>query len=377
MASLWKRANSKYFICCYDTADGRRLKKSTKQTDRTKAMAACLAFERAEQVAKSGALTEHAARKIIGEILERTTGEPLTHHRAGPWLDEWLSIKWQSRAEGTAKVYKTTIKNFKASLGERAKLPLVAIVARDILKYRASITATGRSPKTANHSVLCLSVAFNAAVRQGVIPSNPCLAVEKLPEDTLSRDTFTAGQVRKLIEKAEGDWPMAIAFGYYTGARLSDIANMRWSGIDLAGQTITFTPKKTKQKLGQVIIPIHPALESMLMKSPGVGTAPVFPSLIGVKTGWHSGLSNQFAAVMAKAGIHGAVRRHGDKGRLLSSLSFHSLRHSMNSELANAGVPQELRMKLTGHTRAATNAGYTHHEVAVLRAAVEKIPDLA
>lgn len=374
MASLWKRENSKYFICCYDTADGRRLKKSTKQTERTKAQVVCAEIERVEQLAGSGSLTERTVRNILGGILERTTGEQLTQHRAGPWLDDWLAMKKESREEGTAKVYRTTIGNFKASLGERVNVPLSAIVPRDILNYRKGLIATGRSPKTANHSVACLSVAFNAAVRQGVIPSNPCLAVERLPEETLSRDSFTAEQVRALIKAAEGDWPLAIAFGYYTGARLSDIANMRWNAIDLVAQTITFRPKKTKRKIRQVVIPIHPNLEAMLLKAPGVGAAPVFPSLVGVATGWHSGLSNQFAAVMVKAGIEGVKRRHGDNGRLLSTLSFHSLRHSMNSELANAGVAQELRMKLTGHTRAATNATYTHHEAAVLRAAVEKMP---
>ena len=44
--------------------------------------------------------------------------------------------------------------------------------------------------------------------------------------------------------------------------------------------------------------------------------------------------------------------------------------------MANAGVPQELRQKLTGHASADMNAIYTHHELAPLRAAVEKLPAL-
>jgi integrase len=35
------------------------------------------------------------------------------------------------------------------------------------------------------------------------------------------------------MKAAEGDWRGAILFGYFTGARLGDIANMRWSAIDL------------------------------------------------------------------------------------------------------------------------------------------------
>jgi integrase len=52
------------------------------------------------------------------------------------------------------------------------------------------------------------------------------------------------------------------------------------------------------------------------------------------------------------------------------------LRHSFNSALANAGVSQELRMKLTGHSTAAVNTRYTHHELAPLREAVGRVPSL-
>jgi integrase len=50
------------------------LKRSTKQTDRKRAWEVCLSIERAERFAKNGTLTEQAAKKIIGEIVERTTG---------------------------------------------------------------------------------------------------------------------------------------------------------------------------------------------------------------------------------------------------------------------------------------------------------------
>jgi hypothetical protein len=53
-----------------------------------------------------------------------------------------------------------------------------------------------------------------------------------------------------------------------------------------------------------------------------------------------------FKRLMAKAGIDGGkIRdRNGAAGRSVSALSFHSLRHSFNSALANAGVSQELRV---------------------------------
>ncbi|MHB9008335.1 MAG: tyrosine-type recombinase/integrase [Limisphaerales bacterium] len=74
----------------------------------------------------------------------------------------------------------------------------------------------------------------------------------------------------------------------------------------------------------------------------------------------------------------GGTRRRcrGGGKRKLSRRSFHALRHSFTSALANAGVPPEVRMKLTGHQSAAVHRGYTHHEMGVLRSAVDKLPSL-
>ena len=45
------------------------------------------------------------------------------------------------------------------------------------------------------------------------------------------------------------------------------------------------------------------------------------------------------------------VEAKGKNGRKRSSLSFHSLRHSFNSAMANTGVTQEIRQRLTGILR--------------------------
>ena len=44
--------------------------------------------------------------------------------------------------------------------------------------------------------------------------------------------------------------------------------------------------------------------------------------------------------------------------------------------MANAGVAVEVRQKFTGHASAEMNQHYTHHEIATLRAAIEKLPDV-
>ena len=52
-------------------------------------------------------------------------------------------------------------------------------------------------------------------------------------------------------------------------------------------------------------------------------------------------------------------------GRTQRLIGFHSLRHSFVSWLATAGVPEDLRCLLAGHTKRA-HRGYVHHTAATL-----------
>ena len=392
MASLWQREKSPYWVCCYASASGQRLKKSTKvrikplkgekredgalktpADKRAEAWEVCLGVERAENHAKIGTLTEQAAKKIIGEILERTTGEPLHSYKVRDWFADWLEIKARVRAGRTMDRYRQVIRDFVESLGARANLTLAHLTSKDILAYRDSIIAGKKAARTANLSVSVVSAVLNAALRQGYILVNPATAVERLPIKSEERGTFTSAQMSKLLRAADGDWGGAILLGYYTGARLGDVANMRWDAIDWPNKFIRFTPSKTKKP---VTIPLHPQLERELLKNAGIGRAPMFPTLAGKGTGGSFGLSSRFKVIMQRARIEGKLTP-ASGGRTLSSLSFHSLRHSFNSAMANAGVSQEIRQKLTGHASAEINAQYTHHELGPLRAAVRLLPPIA
>jgi integrase len=138
---------------------------------------------------------------------------------------------------------------------------------------------------------------------------------------------------------------------------------------------LTFRDQKTKKDMK---IHLHAELEAHLLElpAPDRSTAPVFPKLAGKAPAL---LSKRFAKVLNRAGLANMViaEARGPKGRRVFALSFHSTRHGFNTEMANAGVSQELRRKLTGHTSDAMNARYTHHEAEPLRAAVNAIPGLS
>jgi integrase len=380
MASLTKdsRGWSVYWICCYTAADGRQLKRSTKQTDKSKAWEVCLTYERAETMARNRLITEAQLRKVLSDTLARVTGEAIHAPSIREWLDEWLAARKGTAAEATIRKYRQVVGDFTGHLGRKADARLEAITPADFISFRDYLLAGGRTPQTVNQLVRkVLAAPFTLAVKLGQIPTNPLVAIAPLRTAEGEKGVFSPEQVARLVEVADGDWKGVILTGYYTGARLQDVTNLKWSNVDLEKRLISFKAKKTKT---MVLVTIHQDLEDHLLtlKSADDPQSPVFPTVAGQAGPGRNGLSMTFKRIMAVAGIESATAREraGQAGRSLSALSFHSLRHSFNSALANAGVSQELRQKLTGHASALVNSRYTHHEIETLRQAVEAIPRL-
>ena len=356
MASIHKdpRGKSPFWYCAYRLPNGKRTFRSTKQTDRRAAEEFCRKLEYASHESKAARLTEARARELISEIVEQATGEPLRSYTVEDWVHDWLQGKKSTKAESTYLRYANVLNGFVASLGQRAKLNVNQIAPRDVWRFRDAQIAEGKNPSTCNDAVKIVRMAFTAARRQGFVTHNPAEAVEMLPEDRESvKQPFTVEQVQAILRAARGGWPGAIMVALYTGARLQDVADMRWESVDLQNKWIAFRVGKTKQRLK---LPMHEALHEFLLElpAPDSGKAFLFPSLAGKRTGGKSGLSMAFARIMERAHVRGEVARErkGEKGRTVNTLTFHSFRHTLTSIMANAGVPVEVRQKFTGHASA-------------------------
>lgn len=381
MPSLHRHSSgrSPFWFASYLGEDGKFKLRSTKHTDRTKAMQVAIEYERAARMGRAGELTEIQCRKVLNDILERTSDESFKNISVEQYFDEWLQTKELAKSEGTMERYAATIKLFKKHIGEKSNRSLRAVTPADIQSFLNSRLKNGKvAPKTAQVDIKTLNTAFNRARRHGLIESNPVEAVELPTIRSSSRDTFTPEQVQSLVVAAHtSEWKTLILLGYYTGARLSDCASMEWGNVDMEQLIIAYEPQKTRNQntgAAKVIVPIHPVLADHLKElRKGDGVAYLCPSLLDKGSGGKHGLSESFKRIMKKAGID-SQEIQGEGLKKFNRLTFHSLRHSFNSALANAGVTQEIRMKLTGHKTVAINEKYTHHQLELLRNSIEKIP---
>jgi integrase len=239
-------------------------------------------------------------------------------------------------------------------------------------------------------------------MRDGLILSNPAAALARLPElDSTEREVFTVAEVGKLVQTAGkpawqdgvfissrndkkgraarcADWQGMILTGFYAGARLGDCARLIWGNVNLTRKTLSFMPAKTERKRKRLEVPLHPRLVAWLKtRKPGNDDAPLFPTLHKIRVGGNQGLSAQFIAIMDAGEIDRRTVRDSSEGRRqLHARSFHALRHSLTSTLANLDVSEEIRRRIVGHDSAEVHSGYTHHERKTLARAVEKMPSV-
>jgi integrase len=384
MASLIKDANgrSPFWYCAFTDATGRRLKKSTELTSKSKALQICMQWQRAADLARQCALTEERAREVISEIVASVHGgEGLRTFTVRRWFDHFRRIKADSRDPKTAVRYAQIEREFLDFIGPRADLNILAITSADVRAFRDHRKATaGLSATTLNGDITILSAIFNGAWRDHVISNNPCTAVspikDTIPDKKRRKKPFNVEQVSALLKAAEGDWKGLILVAFYTGARLNDCANLRWRHVDLLSpiKKLTFEVAKTGD---EIQVPMHRVLEDYLLSlsPPKSDEVSLFLSLAGRRA---TNLSKQFSRLMEAAHIDSPqIRKRGQgAARSVHALSFHSLRHSFVSILANANVPEERRMELTGHVTRDIHKRYTEHELSKLQKAIALLPSL-
>lgn len=376
------KPRSPFWYACYTDATGKRLKKSTGLTSRSKAVQMAMQLQRAADKARERTLTEERARELISEIVASVHGgERLRMFTVKQWFDHFRKIKAKSQSPKTALKYEQIARQFLDSLGDaKANLNILAITSDDVRRFRERREASGLAATTLNDDITILSAIFNGAWRDHVISSNPCTAIEPI-KDSISKkkrrkEAFSPGQVSTLIKVADDDWRGLIMIAFYTGARLNDCANLRWRHVHLLSKVkkIAFEVAKTGD---EIEVPMHPALEDYLLSLPTAKSDEqyLFPSLAGRRS---TNLSKQFTRLMEEAHIANRdIRQRGNgAARQVRALTFHSLRHAFVSQLANANVSEEQRMELTGHKTHDVHKLYTDLKLEQLQKAVALLPAL-
>jgi integrase len=320
--------------------------------------------ENAARLAEEGRLSISKAEGFIREI--RALANP-DHQEVSfrAFYTAWISSELKGLSASHIDNHKGSHKKWCTALGKLADAALTTITVSD-LDAAFETVCEGVTAGTANLHLSSIREVFRDAKRRKLIEHNPAADVKRLSakradKKTAVRGPFTVDEVRKILSVATDEWRGMILFGFHTSLRMMDIARLGTKNID--GDILVARSNKTDTGTRT---PLHPQIAKWLEGRSGK----FFPNIADKKV---SNVSQTFSNLMSKAGIEKIVVLPGGDEK---TRSFHSLRHTFTSVLADAGVNEETRMALTGQKDSAVHAAYTHHGDEKLKKAIDLLPTL-
>jgi integrase len=223
--------------------------------------------------------------------------------------------------------------------------------ARDYREWRKQVKPA-IADATVNRALSVLRHILYWAVDESLIESNPMARVPLAQERRLKRPVMSVAEEEAVLAVLPEYLRRIVIAALDTGMRRGEILKQRWEDIDLARKVLCVTRSKTA---GVREIPLSTRLQDLLSDDPkpeGAVFTRYGKSLNWIRKGWL-----------------GALKRSG-----LRHFRFHDLRHTFNTRMMEAGVMQEIRMALMGHSVGArVHAIYTHIELPVKREAIRKL----
>ncbi len=228
---------------------------------------------------------------------------------------------------------------------------------------------TKRSPKTLNEYLSSMSSFINWMVKNERVTKNPLQHVEKIPSNgkqVRPRRALNDDEMARLLEVCG---PRAVLYrtAVQTGIRRGEFRAMERNDIQIQGETASIklrasTTKNRKQTVIALRPEVREAIASLLEQTPGRVTK-VFAPLLPKMDKWRSDLK---AAGIPY--IDGEGRR----------ADFHSLRYTLATNLAKAGIAPRVAMEIMRHSdMRLTMKTYTDTELLPLTDAVLKLPSFA
>lgn len=223
-----------------------------------------------------------------------------------------------------------------------------------IERFEQWMDARGISGPRKNHYRSAMSQMYRVALlptyrKKSGVSENPFAHIlrDRVPKRLT---TFGKDQLRAVIQHAPWHTRIALAIGGLAPKlRLTNVLKLRWDQhVDRHRTILTMPDHKTDRETGlPLVVPVSLELKAVLDMAWQHRQGPFVVHYHGravkdIKTG-------------LKRAVKAAGLTFGRKG-----LTYHSLRHTMATELARMGLPESIRARLMGHSDLKTTQLYTH-----------------
>ena len=217
-----------------------------------------------------------------------------------------------------------------------AGLRVPEITTERVRAYTAERQAEGASNASINRELAALKRMFNLAAATTPPKVVHVPYIPMLKESNVRRGFFHHSEYLALRRELPEYLKPVLTFGYYTGARVGEILNLRWRQVDLKERTVNLDPGTTKNDQPRTM-PLARELVKALRTLKAIHDLN-WPDGESVFT--RNGRRIRTFYVAWKS----ACKRSGVSGRV-----FHDLRRTAVRNMVRAGVPERVAMAISGH----------------------------
>lgn len=237
------------------------------------------------------------------------------------------------------------------------------ITPEDLDLYRRHcLTVERRSPATTRKRLTTLGTMFRWAKRWGVIRENPATDLEKPPEPHHKTRFLTREEFALLVERAEPWLRPILTVAVLTGLRLKEVVGIRVESIDWDNRLVHVSEDcKTARPRA---VPMTDTVLEILREQAGRFRKTGFVFLDGEHCDRTSRRERNRISQRTKIAAKAAA---------LDGVTFHTLRHTAGSWMAQDGYSEVLIAEVLGHATTATTKRYMHLRPQHLRAPIDAL----
>lgn len=268
-------------------------------------------------------------------------------------LDRYFDERLKTKSENTIIRDRTLRRHITDYFGNYT---LAEVTPETVSNYRQKRYAEGKAIATVNREMTFLRNAYNIAIKHYKwCSSNPVSEIKFDRENNLRDRWLTTEEENRLLSHLVGRYRDIVKLVLNSGFRQDEVLSLTHQQVDMFRKAIIVKGKGNKVRT----IPLNQTAINIMkerLKTRHINSDLVFPSANGTKI-QKTTLLRAFQKAVKKAGIN--------------DFTFHGLRHSFATRLAQAGIDLYAISKLLGHKDISTTQRYAHHCPESLRHSVD------
>jgi integrase len=292
------------------------------------------------------------------------------------YLDGWLEGATRDLRASTKRNYEDAFLPVRERLGDRylqsiTKADIEGLVTWMLTagRRRGGKAGTGLSARSVRLTLGRLTAALELAVEEGKLARNPARYVKPPKHEPRERETWSAAEVRAFLAVADVDRLAACWRLSLYGLRRGEVCGLRWRDVDLKAATLTVREARVlanyeviveppKSRRGLRTLPLDDVLVGALKALKARQAAERLAAGPGYeRTGYVA--ADELGRPVHPEWFTDEFHRVSDRAKV-RRIRLHEGRHTTNSLMAAAGVPDHIRAAWCGHTVAVNVATYTH-----------------